>query len=124
MLKTWIMVNVYSFLSSFITYIANVMIFFDCKQLCRCTFLLFNILDLLANIYSLSIHPIRDKKSIYILLEHLLYITWAFIIYYLGIYYILTLTDFTLHFSCCFTKILHSQLNPLLNNFTMQEKCY
>ena len=40
----------------------------------------------------------------YILLEHLLYITWAFIIYYLGIYYILlghllyttlTLTDFT-----------------------------
>ena len=27
MLKTWIMVNVYSFLSSFITYIANVMIF-------------------------------------------------------------------------------------------------
>ena len=37
---------------------------------------------------------------------------------------ILTLTDFTLHFSCCFTKILHSQLNPLLNNFTMQEKCY
>ena len=35
-----------------------------------------------------------------------------------------TLTDFTLHFSCCFTKILHSQLNPLLNNFTMQEKCY
>ncbi len=89
MLKTWIMVNVYSFLSSFITYIANVMIFFDCKQLCRCTFLLFNILDLLANIYSLSIHPIRDKKTIYILFEHLLYITWAFIIYYLGIYYIL-----------------------------------
>ena len=93
MLKTWIMVNVYSFLSSFITYIANVMIFFDCKQLCRCTFLLFNILDLLANIYSLSIHPIRDKKSIYylsiyyILLGHLLYITWAFIIYYLGKYY-------------------------------------
>ena len=38
--------------------------------------------------------------------------------------FILTLTDFTLHFSCCFTKILHSQLNPLLNNFTMQEKCY
>ena len=36
----------------------------------------------------------------------------------------LTLTDFTLHFSCCFTKILHTQLNPLLNNFTMQEKCY
>lgn len=87
MLKTWIMVNVYSFLSSFITYIANVMIFFDCKQLCRCTFLLFNILDLLANIYSLSIHPIRDKKTIYILLEHLLYITWAFLICYLGKYY-------------------------------------
>ena len=37
--------------------------------------------------------------------------------------YAVTLTDFTLHFSCCFTKILHSQLNPLLNNFTMQEKC-
>ena len=36
----------------------------------------------------------------------------------------LTLTYFTLHFSCCFTKILHSQLTPLLNNFTMQEKCY
>ena len=33
----------------------------------------------------------------------------------------LTLTYFTLHFSCCFTKILHSQLTPLLNNFTMQE---
>ena len=37
---------------------------------------------------------------------------------------ILTLTDFTLHFSCCFTEILHSQFNPLLNNFTLQEKCY
>ena len=36
----------------------------------------------------------------------------------------MTLTDFTLHFSCCFTKILYSQFNPLLNNFTMQEKCY
>ena len=35
-----------------------------------------------------------------------------------------TLTDFTLHFSCCFTIILYSQFNPLLNNFTMQEKCY
>ena len=36
----------------------------------------------------------------------------------------MTLTDFTLHFSCCFTKILHSQFNPLLNSFTLQEKCY
>ena len=30
----------------------------------------------------------------------------------------LTLTDFTLHFSCCFTKLLHSHFIPLLNNFT------
>lgn len=29
-----------------------------------------------------------------------------------------TLTDFTLHFSCCFTKLLHSHFIPLLNNFT------
>ena len=35
-----------------------------------------------------------------------------------------TLTDFTLHFSCCFTKLLHSLFITLLNNFTMQEKCY
>ena len=31
---------------------------------------------------------------------------------------VLTLTDFTLHFSCCFTKLLHSHFIPLLNNFT------
>ena len=37
---------------------------------------------------------------------------------------LLTLTDFTLHFSCCFTNLLHSHFIPLLNNFTMQEKCY
>lgn len=37
---------------------------------------------------------------------------------------LLTLTDFTLHFSCCFTNLLHSHFVPLLNNFTMQEKCY
>ena len=121
MLKTWIMVNVYSFLSSFITYIANVMIFFDCKQLCRCTFLLFNILDLLANIYSLSIHPIRDKKTIYylsiyyILLGHLLYITWAFIIYYLGKYYyiqvIYWLLAELLRFSCLSQKKMISFVN-------------
>ena len=37
---------------------------------------------------------------------------------------VLTLTDFTLHFSCCFTNLLHSHFVPLLNNFTMQEKCY
>ena len=36
----------------------------------------------------------------------------------------LTLTDFTLHFSCSFTKLLYSKFIPLLNNFTMQEKCY
>ena len=35
-----------------------------------------------------------------------------------------TLPDFTLHFSCCFPKLLHSIFHPLLNNFTMQEKCY
>ena len=35
-----------------------------------------------------------------------------------------TLTDFTLHFSCCFTNLLHSHFVSLLNNFTMQEKCY
>ena len=32
---------------------------------------------------------------------------------------ILTITDFTLHFSCCFTKLLHSLFITLLNNFTM-----
>ncbi len=37
---------------------------------------------------------------------------------------LVTLTDFTLHFSCCFTNLLHSHFVPLLNNFTMQEKCY
>ena len=37
---------------------------------------------------------------------------------------LMTLTDFTLHFSCCFTNLLHSHFVPLLNNFTMQEKCY
>ena len=36
----------------------------------------------------------------------------------------LTLTDFTLHFSCCFTKLLHSQITPLLDRFTTHEKCY
>mgnify|MGYP001754096578 CR=1 FL=1 len=36
----------------------------------------------------------------------------------------LTLTDFTLHLSCSFTKLLYSKFIPLLNNFTMQEKCY
>ena len=35
-----------------------------------------------------------------------------------------TLTDFTLHFSCCFTKLLHSDFILLLNSFTLQEKCY
>ena len=53
--------------------------------------------------------------------------------YYLGKYHVLlfpdfqvnvTLTGFTLHFSCCFTKLLHSLFITLLNNFTMQEKCY
>ena len=38
--------------------------------------------------------------------------------------YFLTLTDFTLHFSCCFTKLLHSYFILLLNSFTLQEKCY
>ena len=36
----------------------------------------------------------------------------------------LTLTDFTLHFSLTFTKLLYYKFIPLLNNFTMQEKCY
>ena len=35
----------------------------------------------------------------------------------------MTLTDFTLHFSCCFTKLLHSHFMSLLNPFTKQEKC-
>ena len=61
----------------------------------------------------------------YITLPSILYYFAKYIILPCQVYYItLTLTDFTLHFSCCFTKILHSQLNPLLNNFTMQEKCY
>ena len=72
-------------------------------------------------------------QSIYILLGQVYCITLSSILYYFAKYIVLlcqvycitlTLTDFTLHFSCCFTKILHSQLNPLLNNFTMQEKCY
>ena len=36
----------------------------------------------------------------------------------------MTLTDFTLHFSLTFTKLLYYKFIPLLNNFTMQEKCY
>ena len=36
----------------------------------------------------------------------------------------MTLTDFTLHFSLTFTKLLYCKFIPLLNNFTMQEKCY
>ena len=39
-------------------------------------------------------------------------------------FYIVTLTDFTLHFSLTFTKLLYCKFIPLLNNFTMQEKCY
>lgn len=37
---------------------------------------------------------------------------------------LMTLTDFTLHFSLTFTKLLYYKFIPLLNNFTMQEKCY
>ena len=36
-----------------------------------------------------------------------------------GEFSFLTITDFTLHFSCCFTKLLHSLFITLLNNFTM-----
>ena len=36
----------------------------------------------------------------------------------------MTLTDFALHFSWCFTKLLHSHFMSLLNPFTKQEKCY
>lgn len=35
----------------------------------------------------------------------------------------LTLTDFTLHFSLAFTKLLYYKFIPLLNNFTMQGNC-
>lgn len=52
------------------------------------------------------------------------FLVLCFYVFKLSAQSIMTLTDFTLHFSCCFTKILHTQLNPLLNNFTMQEKCY
>ena len=31
----------------------------------------------------------------------------------------MTLTDFTLHFSCCFTKILHNAGKVLLKRFTL-----
>ena len=52
---------------------------------------------------------------------HLIYITCAILRpYNQG----LTLTDFTLHFSLTFTKLLYCKFIPLLNNFTMQEKCY
>ena len=51
-------------------------------------------------------------------MSHLIYINW----------YVeqtkMTLTDFTLHFSLTFTKLLYCKFIPLLNNFTMQEKCY
>ena len=36
----------------------------------------------------------------------------------------MTSTDFTLHFSLTFTKLLYYKFIHLLNNFTMQEKCY
>ena len=49
---------------------------------------------------------------------HLIYITWKRRLV------ALTLTDFTLHFSLTFTKLLYCKFIPLLNNFTMQEKCY
>ena len=49
---------------------------------------------------------------------HLIYVLLAFNICSL------TLTDFTLHFSLTFTKLLYCKFIPLLNNFTMQEKCY
>lgn len=35
-----------------------------------------------------------------------------------------TLTDFTLHFSLTFIKLLYDKFIPLLNSFTIQEKCY
>ena len=37
----------------------------------------------------------------------------------ISLWEIVTITDFTLHFSCCFTKLLHSLFITLLNNFTM-----
>ena len=56
---------------------------------------------------------------------HLIYIHRPFNIYYfVWYYYMLTLTDFTLHFSLTFTKLLYCKFIHLLNNFTMQEKCY
>ena len=55
----------------------------------------------------------------------LIYIKWASNIYYFGERIgSVTLTDFTLHFSLTFTKLLYCKFIPLLNNFTMQEKCY
>ena len=62
----------------------------------------------------------------YVILGQVIRDTWACITYYFFRHFIfnLTLTGFTLHFSCCFTKLLHSLFITLLNNFTMQEKCY
>ena len=62
----------------------------------------------------------------YIILNgKVIYIKWQSNIYTFGNYlYSVTLTDFTLHFSLTFTKLLYCKFIPLLNNFTMQEKCY
>ena len=48
----------------------------------------------------------------------------SLLINYLVAIMTMTLTDFTLHFSLTFTKLLYCKFIPLLNNFTMQEKCY
>ena len=44
--------------------------------------------------------------------------------FYKNVCLAVTLTNFTLHFSLTFTKLLYYKFIPLLNNFAMQEKCY
>ena len=67
----------------------------------------------------------RDIKvgiliGIYITLSSILYYFAKYIILLCQVYYItLTLTDFTLHFSCSFTKLLHSSFIPLQKRFTL-----
>ena len=56
-------------------------------------------------------------------LEHILNSQVYYITFFL-LWQVVTLTDFTLHFSLTFTKLLYCKFIPLLNNFTMQEKCY
>ena len=70
--------------------------------------------------FDVSAHTIWYERS-----HHMMWALTSYGVRWLSRRFVktLTMTDFTLHFSCCFTKSLHSHFIPLLNNFTMQEKC-